>query len=259
MPALPIHPTKRHPLTGEPLRALWVRPDGRVCWPMMGGAPDGDDDGGSGGSGDSGDGSNGGAGGNGSSGSGTGNAVDDKGNDLGYPANTRVAEMTDAQAAAYWRHQSQKHEGRYKNLTGDRSFDDVRKDLDDIAEIRKQQQTPAEQAIEAAREEGRTSAINEANNKAATAIFRASLKAQGHSEDDINDLVDNFNVANFVKDGDVDTDKLATFAQRFTPAGTAKKRDFGGGDRGSGRGTTGSAGQAALERRHGVKTTTTGS
>lgn len=29
--------TKYHPLTGAPLRPIWVRPDGRVMWPIMGG------------------------------------------------------------------------------------------------------------------------------------------------------------------------------------------------------------------------------
>lgn len=29
--------TKFHPLTGEPIRPLWIRPDGRAMWPIMGG------------------------------------------------------------------------------------------------------------------------------------------------------------------------------------------------------------------------------
>jgi hypothetical protein len=37
---------KKHPISGMAIEPLWVRPDGRVCWPMMGGAPeDSDDDG----------------------------------------------------------------------------------------------------------------------------------------------------------------------------------------------------------------------
>ncbi len=56
-----IHPSLLHPLTGLPLRPVGVRRDGRVIWPIMGGAPDGDGDGGDGGSG-SGDGAGGGAG-----------------------------------------------------------------------------------------------------------------------------------------------------------------------------------------------------
>jgi len=38
-PDLPIHPTLRHPRTGEPLRAVgWWR--GRPMWPVMGASPD---------------------------------------------------------------------------------------------------------------------------------------------------------------------------------------------------------------------------
>ena len=34
---LPVHPTKRHPLTGALLRAVGVMPDGKVVWPILGG------------------------------------------------------------------------------------------------------------------------------------------------------------------------------------------------------------------------------
>lgn len=251
-PALPVHPTKRHPLTGEPIRAIWVAPNGRVFWPVMGGAPE-DPPGDTGGKGGTDTGDTGGGGGG-------ENATDEHGKDLGYPKDTRVAEMTAEQRAEYWKHQSQKHEGRYKNLVGDRSFDDVRKDLDELAEIKKSQQTPAEQALAEAREAGKAEAIKESSSKAATAIFRVALQAQGHDEKDIDDLVENFNVANFIgEDGDVDTDKLSTFAKRFTPAGTAddkRRRDFGGGHRnGSSQKTRGAAGKAEAERRF-KKTTT---
>lgn len=255
-PALPVHPTKRHPHTGEPIRAIWVAPNGRVFWPIMGGSGDGTGDGSGAGAGD-------GTGNNGTGtgdGTGSGNATDEHGKDLGYPKDTRVAEMTAEQRAAYWKHQSQKHEGRYKSIAGDRSFDDIRKDLDELAEIRKSQQTPAEQALAEAREAGKAEAIKESSSKAATAIFRVALQAQGHDEKDIDDLVENFNVANFIgEDGDVDTDKLSTFAKRFTPAGKAddkRRRDFGGGHRpGSGQKTRGAAGKAEAERRF-KKTTT---
>lgn len=243
LPALPVHPTKRHPLTGQPLQALYVSPkNGRIYWPIIGAA---EDDGAAAAAAEEAARAAAAAGG-----TGTSNAVDDKGNDLGYPKNTPVAEMKPEQASNYWRHQSQKHEGRYKNLTGDRSFDDIKKDLDEIAEIRKSQQTPAEQQINDAREQGKAEALAEASNKAATAIFRASLVAQGHTADDINDLVENFNVTNFVTDGDVDIDKLSTFVKRFTPAGKAKeRRDFGGGNRPEGSPSRGAAGKAEAARR----------
>lgn len=207
--------------------------------------------------GDSGDGDGGGGAGDGGS-SGGGNATDSRGRDLGYPKDTPVAEMTDAQQAAYYRSQAQKHEGRYKDLVGERSFDDTKKDLEAYAQIQRDQQTPAEQALQARYDQGKADATAEANHKAATAIFRASLEAQGHTEDDVDDLVSNFNVANFVKDGDVDTGALSTFAKRFTPAGTAdekKRRDFGGGQRKEGQEPRGSAGKAEAQRRFGKTTT----
>ena len=262
LPALPVHPTKRHPLTGEPIEAIYVTAAGRACWPIMGGAPDGDGSGdGSGGGNGASSGSGGDAGGSGSGAAGSANATDDKGRDLGYPKDTPVAEMTPEQQAAYFRNSKDKWEGRFRNLVGDRSFDDVKKDLEELAEIRKSQQTPAEQAIEAAREEGKAAAVAEANTRAATAIFRASLEAQGHSEDDVEDLVANFNVANFVTDGDVDTDKLAAFAKRFSPADTAtqtRRRDFGAGTRREGGGAKqrGEGGKAEAQRRFKTKTTT---
>lgn len=41
--ALPVHPTLTHPLTGLPLRAVFVSKTGRVYWPIIGAAPEGDD------------------------------------------------------------------------------------------------------------------------------------------------------------------------------------------------------------------------
>lgn len=38
--ALPVHPTKRHPLTGLPLTAVGLRRDGRPVWPILGASPD---------------------------------------------------------------------------------------------------------------------------------------------------------------------------------------------------------------------------
>lgn len=33
----PLHPSKRHPLTGRPLQAAGVLPSGRIVWPILGG------------------------------------------------------------------------------------------------------------------------------------------------------------------------------------------------------------------------------
>lgn len=132
------HPYLRHPLTGAPLTAVGVRPDGRPIWPILGGNGEGGGQGGDGGAGGQGGGGNGssgagsagqggqggqgqgGNGGQGGSGGAGGQGNGSSGGDLGFPPNTPVAEMTDKQAAAYWKHQSRQHEQRnraYGNLT----------------------------------------------------------------------------------------------------------------------------------------------
>lgn len=262
--SLPIHPTLRHPLTGLPLRALWVRPDGRPCWPLMGGAPEGDDagasnGGASGGDGGAGAGAGGDAGGStGSGGSAPQNARDAQGRDLGFPENTPWQSMTDAQQAKYWMHNSQKHEGRYKSLVGGKSFDEAKADLDAYDQHKREQLTPSEQAIQAAREEGRTSALTESSTTAATAILKTTLKLQGLNDAEISDIVDIVDVRKFLTDDlDVDTDKLAATARRFTTPGTGgddkRRRDFGGGSRGGTTSSNGSAGSAEADRRFGEK------
>ena len=41
--ALPVHETLLHPLTGQPLRAIGIRPDGSPLWPIMGASEDSED------------------------------------------------------------------------------------------------------------------------------------------------------------------------------------------------------------------------
>lgn len=222
-------------------------------WRMEGGT--GGDGGGSGDDGGAG-GDGGGSGDGGGAGSGGGgNALDEQGKDLGYPKDTPTTDMTDAQRAAYWQHQSKKHEGRYKNLAGDRSFDDVRKDLAELEEIRKQQQTPAEQALNAARDEGKQSGIKGERQNSARAIFKGALEAAGVEGERLATLTTGFNPDAFIGDDGVDTTKLTSYVKELAPAGTAnqqqRRRDFGGGDHGGGSGgqSGGSIAQIMAERR----------
>lgn len=261
---LPLHPSMLHPLTGEPVRAIWRRPDGRLCWPVMGGsqgategAASGAAAGATAGTTDAGTaGAAGGTQGNAAGNAGAGNAIDTDGKDLGYPKDTPVAQMTDTQRGAYWQHQAQKHEGRFKNLVGDRSFDDTKKALEEYERIQKEQMTPAEQALTAAREEGQKAGLTAARSEAASEIFRGALAAGGLPETDINDLVSNLNVGNFISDKGIETSKLTEFAKRFTPSGkdtTTQRRDFGAGRRQEGQPARGAAGRAEAERRGFIK------
>ena len=262
---LPIHPTKRHPITGEPLRAIWVRPDGRVCWPIMGGAPEGGDGAGAGaagaGAGGSGDGAGaGGAGAGAAAGSQgdvpAGYAVDTQGRSLGYPASKPTSDMTDAEQAAYWRHHSQKHEGRFKSLVGDRTFDQAKADLEAFQKAQREQQTPAEQALTDKFNEGKAAAAAELTPAAAKAIFRVALGAQGIEGTELDDLVQYTDAKQFIgENGEVDTDKVIGYAKRFSKSGTdnGRQRDFGAGRRNEQTPKAGAQGKAMLERRGFVK------
>ncbi|WP_183407633.1 hypothetical protein [Nocardioides marmoriginsengisoli] len=168
------------------------------------------------------------------------NALDADGKDLGYPKDTRVAEMTDAQQAAYHRYHSKKHESRYKSVVGDRTDEQVKADLEELAKIKREQMTPSEQAIAAAKEEGKQEAIASERIKTATALFRGALESSDMPDTEVEELVTGFNVAAFITDDGVDTTKITNFAKKFTKPGTGgteqRKRDFGGGSRTEGGG-----------------------
>lgn len=266
---LPLHPSRRHPLTGQPLQALWVRPDGRVMWPILGGAPDtGDGNTGAAGAGGAGGGDTGAGAGAGGAGTGTAagaggaqtsaNATDDQGNDLGYPKDTPIAEMSDKEQAAYWRHNARKHENRWKGIVGDRSPDAIKADLDAYAQIQREQQTPAEQALNDARSEGKQAGLKEARTEAATAILRGALENAGLTGADLDETAASVNIDTFITDQGVDNTKISNFAKRFTPAGTGgqqhqQRRDFGGGNRNHQRGSAGANGSAEADKRFGAK------
>ena len=113
-----------------------------------------------------------------------------------FPANTPVAEMTDAQAAAYWKEQSRKHEGRAKDNHAE------------LEKLRRGQLSDQEQAVANARDEGRSEALREAS----LTIVAAKLEAAGVGVDDIADL----DLSKFLTpDGEVDAAKVSATGERF--------------------------------------------
>lgn len=167
--------------------------------------------------------------------------------------------MTDKQATAYWRHQSKRHEGRVRDLVGERKPEEIKADLEAYAKIQREQQTPAEQALTDAREQGKKEGAASERTNTATAIFRGALEAGGLTGEDLEEMVANFNVASYITDDGVDTTKITNFAKRFTPGkgqqGNERRRDFGGGQRREGAPERGAAGKAMAEKRFGKKTT----
>lgn len=251
--ALPIHPTKRHPLTGQPIKAIWVTPRGRVCWPIMGGSPEGDD-----------------AAAQAAADAVTAKAASDKAaadaaaaqSSPGFPANTPVAEMKPEQQAAYWQDKARKHEGRVK------AFGDLRPE--DIAALREKadRQDALEDELasdkEKAVKETRTTVWAEADAKyrpmLAETAFRVAV-GDRKTDDEVTDFLADLNLDRFITDdGRVDTAKVLSRVEQFAPVkGTQQQRgpvvtSHGTRTQG-GSGSTALTGREMYENRHSKSTT----
>lgn len=130
----------------------------------------------------------------------------------GFPAETPVAEMKVEEQAAYWKFQSRKHEGVANTYKAFGEVDAVKAIVDaaKAAEIAKL--NPSEQAVIAAREEGRTAALVEASSSTAIEILKVNLIARGKTTEEAAAITAAFNPAGFVSNGTVETDRIAAFA-----------------------------------------------
>lgn len=156
--------------------------------------------------------------------------------DKGFPDATPLTEMTVEQREAYWKHQARKHEQRAESR---KDYDDLKKKADAHDKAVEAAKSEADKAVDAAREEGRKAAGREANEKAAAAILRASLKARGKTDEQVATLVAATNVGAFLTDDDVDTDRVAAYANDIAGPVTG-----GGRGPGHGQGTRGSSTRA---------------
>lgn len=121
-------------------------------------------------------------------------------------------EMSTEQQAAYWKHQARKHEQRAESR---KDYDQVLERAKKWDQLEESQRTPSEQAVKAARDEGYQSALREANERTAVAILRAGLQARGKSTEEANDILSALSPGAFVKDDDVDADKVAAYVERI--------------------------------------------
>lgn len=231
----------------------WVMEDGGSGGGAGGDGGTGGDGGGSGGSGS-------GSGASGSGGQGAGGS-NGGGDDLGFPPDTPVSEMTAEQRAAFDRHKRELNKAeraRWRSVTGDRTPDQLQKELDELAELRKEKLTPTERQLQDARDQATTETRNAMRRETAATIYETALETLGVPENDIPDLVRGFNADGFITDDKgVDRAAITNFAKKFTPAGTADKRrrDFGAGDRSHTSTKFGDGGRAEAAKRFGKKST----
>lgn len=133
----------------------------------------------------------------------------DNGGDRGYPADTPVADMTDAQQAAYWKYHSRKHENQLKELKGQ-----MNNDGNKGGDKGGNQDAPDADAI---REEVRKELQRENAVKLVKSEFKAAIAGR-MSDDDFKEVIEDLNLANYVKeDGEVDTERITKKAAILAP------------------------------------------
>lgn len=223
--ALPTHPTLVHPHTGRPLRAVFVSPStGRVFWPVLG-AED--------------------------------NPPPEPPTppapptptppDPGFPTGTPVAEMTAEQQAAYWKHQSRKHEDRAKtfgNLTAD-ELTALREKAARHDALEEELASDAEKAAAEAKRTAQAEADGKYRPMLAETAFRVAIGDRKTAEE-IDEFIGDLNLTRFLTDdGKVDTAKVLARVAQFAPAtGTPQQQRPGPSPSGQGGGT----GRAGTDR-----------
>jgi alanyl-tRNA synthetase len=176
----------------------------------------------------------------------------------GFPADTPVAEMTTEQQAAYWKHQSRKHEERARSRE---DYDAVKAKAAELDRIKAEQMTEQEKAVTKAREEalaeGKRQAMTDLATKYTRAMLDTALTSRGKSPEQVNTLLRHVNFESYVANGEPDTDAIAAYADSIAgpvTGGGQGRADHGQGARGQqGKATGLEAGAAMFRERHGIK------
>lgn len=139
-------------------------------------------------------------------------ATGPKATDLGFPAETPLAEMTAEQQAAYWKHKARKHESRAK---GAEDYDQIKAELD---QLKAERMSESEKAIEDAKKEARAEAASEFGPKMAGAVLRTALASRGIEAEEIESKLSYVDFAKFLdNNGDVDSDKVQGYLDDIAP------------------------------------------
>ncbi|WP_100520481.1 hypothetical protein [Mycobacteroides abscessus] len=235
---LPIHPFTH-------VQAIGFTSRGPV-WPVMGGSGDGDEDG---------------AGAE--SGAQSGQGASHGGSDKGFPADTPVAQMTDAQQAAYWKHYSREHEGKAKAFTTlGVTPEQIQQLQERNAELERAQMDASELALKEATDKAAADARAATEADWKPKLLASQLKSaasQVLSGDQLTEWLDSVDPGKFVGDnGEIDESKVmgkltAIFGQKKEQQ---QQQPFWG-QHSTGHQSAdkpGTAGRAAAAKRFGSKT-----
>lgn len=163
---------------------------------------------------------------------GEGGGGDGDGNDLGFPKDTPVDDMTPEQKAAYWHNQSKVQQRKFEEAERAKkayekfgTVDELQSAADTAEQARIAALGDNEKAIEAARAEGKTEGAEEAKRDSAkllgaaiTGMLIAHTKGAQESFEDaskrVSGAIEFADLTKFVgENGDLDAEKVQTFAK----------------------------------------------
>ena len=155
--------------------------------------------------------------------------------DLGFPKDTPVDDMTDAQQAAYWKNQSKTQQrAREDAEKGKKAYekfgtvDELQSAVDAAEQARVAALDDNQKAIETARAEGKAEGAAESGGKhlaaAVTGMLIAHTKGAQESFEDaskrVSGAIEFADLTKFIgENGELDADKVQTFAQSIGSAG----------------------------------------
>ena len=153
--------------------------------------------------------------------------------DKGFPDNTPIEAMTDAQQAAYWKHHARKHENTVKARA---DYDQIKAKAAEYDEFKRQQMSDHERAVEDAKKAGRDEALREAGTRMVAAHIDAAVTAERISREQADVLLSVTDTTKFLTaDHSVDTDKVKALLDTVAPPsatdGPPRVPDFGQGRR----------------------------
>lgn len=166
--------------------------------------------------------------------------------DLGYPADTPVAEMKPEEQVAYFKHQSRKWERIAKKAPSDDEIASLRQKAEQLGKLQKEQMSAQEKAVAEARETALKEGENAGASKYLGALVRKSFEAEayrsgldGEAIGAFADLVDPQKL--LTDEGDMDADKIHTIVSRIGQSSRGNGASSGWSIRGLAEGRKGSS------------------
>jgi hypothetical protein len=141
--------------------------------------------------------------------------------DQGFPEDTPLTEMTDAQQAAYWKSHARRHEAVVKSRA---DYDELKAQAAEAKKLRKERESETEKLIREAGEQAAAAARAEVAPQLVMAEFRAAAAGGRIDAARLATLTEDIDLTRFLtKDGTVDVDRITAKVEAWAPAAEQRK------------------------------------